>query len=69
MIGLSRDNQLTITRGDDTRTTADGIYDPQAMPIILLQILTGRRASEIRTRDLDCHSSAPSTAADGQDTR
>ena len=31
-----------------------GLDDPQAMRMILLQILTGRRASEIRTCDFDC---------------
>ena len=31
---------------------ATGLEDPQAMRMILLQILTGRRASEIRTCDV-----------------
>jgi hypothetical protein len=44
-----------------------GLDDPQAMRMVLLQILTGRRASEIRTCDFDCLSAAPSTTAAGDD--
>jgi integrase len=62
LIGLPRDQQMTVTRGDGTTTTANGLDDPQAMRMILLQILTGRRASEIRTCDYDCLSAAPTTA-------
>jgi len=40
---------MLITRGDGRQITARGFDDPQAMRMILLQILTGRRASEIRT--------------------
>ena len=58
---------MTITRGDGTTLTANGLDDPQAMRMILLQILTGRRASEIRTCDFDCLSAAPSTTAAGAD--
>ena len=46
------------------RSPPTGFDDPQAMRMILLQILTGRRASEIRTCDFDCLSAgrpAPST--------
>ncbi|WP_234904131.1 hypothetical protein [Mycolicibacterium frederiksbergense] len=70
LIGLPRTEQMTITRGDGTTLTANGLDDPQAMRMILLQILTGRRASEIRTCDFDCLSAAPATTAaaegDGQ---
>lgn len=58
---------MTITRGDGTTITANGLEDPQAMRMILLQILTGRRASEIRTCDFDCLSAAPSTTAAADD--
>jgi hypothetical protein len=61
LIGLPRTEQITITRGDGTTITANGLDDPQAMRMILLQILTGRRASEIRTCDFDCLSAAPNT--------
>jgi len=39
-----------------------GIDDPQAMRMILLQILTGRRASEIRTCDAECIEPVTDTA-------
>lgn len=50
---------MSITRGDNEPVLAHGLADPQAMRMILLQILTGRRASEIRTCEFDCLSSAP----------
>jgi integrase len=59
LLGLGRDEQMTITRGDGTQVLTHGFDDPQAMRMILLQILTGRRASEIRTCDFDCLSPAP----------
>lgn len=65
LIGLPRTESMTITRGDGTTITADGLDDPQVMRMILLQILTGRRASEIRTCDFDCLSAAPNAAGDG----
>ena len=43
LLGLPRDQQMTITRGDGTQVLAPGFEDPQAMRMILLQILTGRR--------------------------
>jgi hypothetical protein len=61
LLGLPRDEQMTITRGDGTQIQARGFEDPQAMRMILLQILTGRRASEIRTCDFDCLSPAPTS--------
>ena len=68
LLGLPRDQQMPITRGDGTQVLAAGLDDPQAMRMILLQILTGRRASEIRTCDFDCLSPVPGSlvAADGE---
>jgi integrase len=61
---------MQITRGDGTGVLAAGLDDPQAMRMILLQILTGRRASEIRTCDYDCLSPAGNLAgAEGEITR
>jgi integrase len=54
LIGLPRDQRMVITRDDGQQVEAAGFGDPQAMRMILLQILTGRRASEIRTCDTDC---------------
>ena len=54
LLGLPRDQQMLITRGDGQQITVDGLNDPQAMRMILLQILTGRRASEVRTCAADC---------------
>jgi hypothetical protein len=54
LIGLPRDEQMLIARGDGQQVSVAGLNDPQAMRMILLQILTGRRASEIRTCDADC---------------
>ena len=48
LLGLPRGEQMLITRGDGRQISASGFGDPQAMRMILLQILTGRRASEIR---------------------
>ena len=59
LLGLARDEQMRITRGDGTQVLAAGFDDPQAMRMILLQILTGRRASEIRTCAFDCLSPVP----------
>jgi integrase len=67
LLGLSRNEQMTITRGDGTHVQASGLDDPQAMRMILLQILTGRRASEIRTCDFDCLSAVPRAAAGSQE--
>lgn len=54
LLGLARDQQMRITRDDGTHVLAAGFDDPQAMRMILLQVLTGRRASEIRTCEYDC---------------
>jgi hypothetical protein len=42
LLGLPRHQQMPITRGDGTQVLAGGFDDPQAMRMILLQILTGR---------------------------
>lgn len=70
LLGLARGQQMTITRGDRTQVLADGFGDPQTMRMILLQVLTGRRASEIRTCEFDCLSPVPDRAVpalDGQE--
>lgn len=54
LLGLPRDEQILITRGDGQQVSVAGLDDPQTMRMILLQILTGRRASEIRTCDAEC---------------
>lgn len=65
VLGMPRDQQMPITRGDGTQVRAAGLDDPQAMRMILLQILTGRRASEIRNCDYDCLSPAGGLAGEG----
>ncbi len=51
-------NRCRSPGGDGTQVLADGFDDPQAMRMILLQVLTGRRSSEIRTCEFDCLSPA-----------
>jgi len=63
LLGLPREQQMLITCGDGKQLQANGFDDPQAMRMILLQILTGRRASEIRTCTFDCLSAPPATTA------
>ncbi|MCU1686706.1 MAG: integrase family protein [Amycolatopsis sp.] len=55
---------MSITCGDGRQVLARGFDDPQAMRMILLQILTGRRASEIRTCEFDCLSPVPDRTVD-----
>ena len=64
LIGLPREQQMQITRGDGHQVLASGFDDPQAMRMILLQILTGRRASEIRTCEFDCLFPVPDRTVD-----
>ncbi|MGH3768989.1 MAG: tyrosine-type recombinase/integrase [Pseudonocardiaceae bacterium] len=64
LLGLPREQQMQITRGDGQQVHAGGLGDPQAMRMILLQILTGRRASEIRTCRFDCLTPVPHPASD-----
>ena len=59
LLGMPRAEQMTINRGDGPQVLAHGLDDPQAMRMILLQILTGRRASEVRTCEFDCLSEVP----------
>jgi integrase len=64
LLGLPCNEQMLITRGDGTEVLAEGFDDPQAMRMILLQILTGRRMSEIRTCEFECLSPAPDRAVE-----
>ncbi|MFG2632343.1 hypothetical protein [Streptomyces sp. NPDC048473] len=64
LLGLGRDEQMTVTRGDGSQAIARGFDDAQAMRMILLQILTGRRASEIRTCLFECLSPVPDRTVD-----
>ncbi|WP_331752457.1 tyrosine-type recombinase/integrase [Streptomyces sp. NBC_00829] len=67
LISLPRGQHMTVTRSDGTQVSAEGFGDPQAMRMILLQILTGRRASEVRICEFDCLSPADGPAdADGE---
>jgi hypothetical protein len=59
LLGLPSNEQMLLTRGDGQQVQASGLDDPQAMRMFLLQILTGRRASEIRTCAYDCLSAVP----------
>jgi len=65
LLGLGHDQQMLITRGDGKQVLVSGFDDPQAMRMILLQVLTGRRSSEIRTCEFDCLSPVPGHASDG----
>ncbi len=67
LLGLPRTEQMSITRGDGEQLLAHGLEDPQAMRMILLQVLTGRRASEIRTCEFDCLSTLPDRPVAGLD--
>ncbi|EHK80582.1 tyrosine-type recombinase/integrase [Rhodococcus sp. PAE-6] len=70
LLGLPRDQQMLLTGDGGTPVPAAGFDDPQAMRMILLQILTGRRASEIRTCRFDCLTAPPASAvADEQIAR
>ncbi|MFC9434753.1 tyrosine-type recombinase/integrase [Nocardia sp. NPDC057030] len=67
LLGLPRGEHMLITRGDGTTKTAQGYGDPQVMRMILLQILTGRRSSEIRLCEFDCLAPASAAATDSVD--
>jgi hypothetical protein len=64
LIGLPRGEHMAITRGDGTQVDTEGFGDPQAMRMILLQILTGRRSGEVRICEFDCLSPVPDPPAD-----
>jgi integrase len=69
LLGLPKNETMTVLRGDGTQVEACGFDDPQAIRMILLQILTGRRSSEIRTCRFDCLAAVPehtAQAGDGQ---
>lgn len=68
LLGMAKTETMLITCGDGTQAEARGFDDPQAMRMILLKILTGRRASEVRTCRFECLSAVPESAAntDGQ---
>lgn len=54
---------FTVVRGSGEQLSLQGMGQPQAMRMLLLQILTGRRASEICLAPLDCLSSPVSPEA------
>ena len=61
-LGEPATGTITVTSGDSTRVLP-GQDDPQLMRMLLLQILTGRRASEICLCPFDCLSPASGSAA------
>ena len=63
VLGEPTDQTITVTSGADTRVLP-GQDDPQLMRMLLLQILTGRRASEICLCPFDCLSPASGSAVD-----
>jgi len=62
-LGEPADRVITVTSGGSTRVLP-GQDDPQLMRMLLLQILTGRRASEICLCPFDCLSPASGSAID-----
>ena len=64
VLGEPADRTITVTTSGSTRVLP-GQDDPQLMRMLLLQILTGRRASEICLCPFDCLSPAASSAAEG----
>ena len=65
---VAQDQQRLVAQAG--QQAQGGRRDRLALPqrrLALLQILTGRRASEIRTCDFDCLSAAPSTTAAADD--
>lgn len=63
VLGEPAGQAVTVTSGGSTRTLP-GQDDPQLMRMLLLQILTGRRASEICLCPFDCLSPATGSAVD-----
>ena len=61
MLGEPASGTVTVTSGGSTRVLP-GQGDPQLMRMLLLQILTGRRASEICLCPFDCLSPATDSA-------
>jgi hypothetical protein len=66
VLGEPAGQTITVTCGASTRVLP-GQGDPQLMRMMLLQILTGRRASEICLCPLDCLSPATDSAVDAAD--
>jgi hypothetical protein len=62
-LGEPATGTITVTSGGSTRVLP-GQDDPQLMRMLLLQILTGRRASEICPCPFDCLSPADGSAVD-----
>jgi hypothetical protein len=62
-LGEPATGTITVTSGGSTRVLP-GQDDPQLMRMLLLQILTGRRASEICLCPFDCLSPADGSAVD-----
>jgi hypothetical protein len=62
LLGLPRDQTMTITRGGRQVELA-GLGDPPAMRAWLLQAMTGRRASEILMMDFDPLTTIPGVDA------
>jgi integrase len=63
VLGEPAGQPVTVTSGGSTRVLS-GQDDPQLMRMLLLQILTGRRASEICLCPFDCLSPATDSAVD-----
>jgi hypothetical protein len=59
VLGADRGEPVALERPGTGPVTLPGQGDPQAMRMLLLQILTGRRASEICLCDFDCLSPTP----------
>ena len=65
LLGLPRGEQMPVTRGDGSRSAPPGLGDPQAMRMILLQILTGRGVQrDPPLRPFDCLSPATGRAVE-----
>src|SRR5579859_582844 len=64
LIGTDRNQHVPVQRGDGRHVDVAGLGDPQAERMILLQILTGRRASEIRTCEFNCLSAVANLVVD-----
>ena len=58
VLGTALDEVVPVTTGATTRMLR-GYGDPQAMRMLMLQIMTGRRANEICLCETDCLSPAP----------
>jgi integrase len=65
VLGAHRGDPVALERPGTDPVTLPGQGDPQAMRMLLLQILTGRRASEICLCDFDCLS--PTVARRGRE--